>query len=196
MIPLLEIGVLAFPDGSEELIIFELRYRLLLKGLFEGTRKPRVFGLTVGGVGTLATLGAYNMMPDGCVCTYVAIAGGLAHLWLQAPFACYFDHAGRWAASHPSVTSPHVSRRARVTVHAGRRFSIVPGSTRAEPSTFGMVVGEVRFFDDNKAHDEGAQNKGLSEARTSQAIKQGIVCQVIDLLLCRFLLQMRLCLQN
>lgn len=65
-IPLLEIGVLAFPGGTEEFIVYELRYRTLLKGLLEGTRTPRVFGLTAGSVGTLVTLGGWNMMPDGC----------------------------------------------------------------------------------------------------------------------------------
>lgn len=65
VIPLLEIGVLAFPGGAEEFLIFELRYRRLIKSLLEGMRAPRVFGLTAGGVGTLVTLGSYNVMPDG-----------------------------------------------------------------------------------------------------------------------------------
>ena len=65
VVPLLEIGLLAFPEGVEEFIIFELRYRRMLKSFLEWTRAPSVFGLTAGGVGTLVTLGSYNVAPDG-----------------------------------------------------------------------------------------------------------------------------------
>lgn len=47
-------------------------------------------------------------------------------------------------------------RRAHVTVHGGRRFTIVPGTTHVEPNHFGLAVGGVRFFDDDIAPDVGA----------------------------------------
>lgn len=42
-----------------------------------------------------------------------------------------------------------------MTVHGGRRFTVVPGTMHMEASEFGLTLGEVRFFDDDAPAETG-----------------------------------------
>jgi Lon protease-like protein len=47
-------------------MIFEPRYRILLRTLLQRSGPQRVWGLVSGDIGTLVTLGAHRLGADGC----------------------------------------------------------------------------------------------------------------------------------